>query len=40
MQGRHQYQPELFSQIDYEQLIPLGHLLRRVDRALDLSFLR
>jgi transposase len=40
MQGRHQYQPELFSQIDYEQLIPPGHLLRRVDRALDLSFLR
>lgn len=39
MQGRHQYQPELFSQIDYEQLIPKGHLLRRVDRVLDLSFL-
>jgi transposase len=39
MQGKHEYQPELFSQIDYEHLIPKGHLLRRIDRALDLSFL-
>jgi transposase len=39
MQGKHEYQPELFSQIDYEHLIPKGHLLRRVDRVLDLSFL-
>lgn len=40
MQGQHQYQPELFSQVDYEQLIPKGHLLRRVDGVLDLSFLQ
>lgn len=39
MQGRHQYQPELFSSIDVESLIPKSHLLRRVDRVLDLSFL-
>jgi transposase len=39
MQGRHQFQPELFSQIDYESLIPQGHLLRKIDRVLDLNFL-
>lgn len=40
MQGQHEYQPELFSQIDYENLIPKGHLLRKIDRVLDLSFCR
>lgn len=40
MQGQHHYQPELFSQIDYESLIPKAHLLRRIDNVLDLSFLR
>ena len=40
MQGQHQYQPELFSQIDYEALIPPSHLLRKIDKVLDLSFLR
>lgn len=39
MQGKHEYQPELFSQIDYENLIPKGHLLHRIDGVLDLSFL-
>jgi len=39
MQGQHCYQPELFSQIDYSQLIPPGHLLRKIDNVLDLSFL-
>ena len=39
MQGRHEYQPELFSSVDVEVLIPKSHLLRRVDRVLDLSFL-
>lgn len=39
MQGQHQFQPELFSQIDYEALIPKTHLLRKIDRILDLSFL-
>lgn len=39
VQGQHFYQPELFSQIDYDQLIPHNHLLRKIDRVLDLSFL-
>ncbi|MCM2282099.1 MAG: hypothetical protein NDI61_09660 [Bdellovibrionaceae bacterium] len=39
MLGRHEYQPELFSAIDVESLIPKTHLLRRIDRVLDLSFL-
>lgn len=39
MQGRHEYQPELFSTIDVEALIPTNHLLRRIDKVLDLSFL-
>src|SRR5271154_4718093 len=39
MQGKHEYQPELFATIDFEILIPKGHLLRRIDKVLDLSFL-
>lgn len=39
MQGRHEYQPELFAAVDAESLIPRGHLLRRINRILDLSFL-
>ncbi len=39
MQGHHEYQPELFSMVDVEKLIPKGHLLRRIDKVLDLSFL-
>jgi transposase len=39
VQGQHCYQPELFSQIDYDQLIPPNHLLRKIDQVLDLSFL-
>jgi transposase len=39
MQGRHFYQPELFSAVNVERLIPAGHLLRRVDRVLKLDFL-
>ena len=30
----------VFSQIDFENLIPRSHLLRKIDRVLDLSFLR
>lgn len=40
MQGQHQYQPDLFSQIDYENLIPKSHLLRRIDEVLNLRFLQ
>lgn len=39
MQGQHSYQPELISQIDYDQLIPTNHLLRKIDNVLDLNFL-
>ena len=39
MQGRHSGQQELFSTIDLENFIPKDHLLRKVDRLLDLDFL-
>ena len=38
MQGRQVFQPELFSTINLEKLVPQNHLLRRIDRILDLSF--
>lgn len=40
MQGRQEYQPELFATIDLEAMIPKNHLLRKLDRLLDLSFIR
>ena len=40
MQGNHNFQPELFVQIDYEALIPSNHLLRRINKVLDLSFVK
>jgi transposase len=40
VQGRQEYQPELFATVDIESMIPKNHLLRRVDRILDLSFVR
>ena len=40
MQGRQEYQPKLFSIVDFEQLIPKHHFLRKVDKVLDLSFVR
>jgi len=40
MQGRQEYQPKLFSIVDFEQLIPKHHFLRKVDKILDLSFVR
>src|SRR5258708_4339448 len=40
MQGRQEYQPELFSIVDIERLIPKNHLLRKLDKTLDLSFIR
>ncbi|RYZ86981.1 MAG: hypothetical protein EOP06_13500 [Proteobacteria bacterium] len=40
MLGRHEFQPELLSQINLENLIPDNHLLRKIDRVLDLSFVR
>lgn len=40
MQGRHEYQPELSTTINVEAMIPPNHLLRKVDKTLDLSFVR
>ena len=40
MQGRQEYQSELFATIDIESMIPKNHLLRKLDRLLDLSFVR
>ncbi len=40
MQGTHNFQPELFVQIDYQALIPSYHILRRIDKVLDLSFVK
>jgi len=40
MQGHQEYQPELFSSINIEDLIPKNHLLRKLDKILDLSFIR
>src|SRR3990167_2257453 len=40
MQGQHQYQRQLFHYFDIESLIPQNHLLRKVDRCVDLGFVR
>jgi transposase len=40
MLGKHQGQQALFQYVNLEDLIPENHLLRRFDRALNLSFLR
>lgn len=40
MQGHQNYQPELFSTINIQSLIPSNHLLRKIDQILDLSFVR
>ena len=40
MQGKQNYQPELFSYLDLDKLITKRHLLRRIDRVLDLGFVR
>lgn len=40
MQGRKDHQAELFSYLDLEALVPKQHLLRRIDRAVDLAFVR
>lgn len=40
MLGKQEYQPRLFSTVNIEGMIPKNHLLRRIDRLLDLSFIR
>jgi hypothetical protein len=40
MQGRHYAHPQLFAYTDIERLIPANHLLRKINKVLDLSFVR
>lgn len=40
MIGHQEYQPKLFSTVDIESLIPKNHLLRKIDKAIDFSFIR
>ena len=40
MQGEQKYQGQLFAYVDIEHLIPKGHLLRKIERVLDLGFVR
>jgi transposase len=40
MQGRHVYQPKLFSFVTIESLIPQNHLLRKIDQILSFGFVR
>ena len=40
MQGDHDFQPELFVQIDYQAFIPNDHMLRRIHNVLDLRFVK
>ena len=38
MQGKQDHQPELFSTLNLETIVPETHLLRKYERVLDLSF--
>jgi len=40
MIGHQEYQPKLFSTVDIEAFIPPNHLLRKIDKILDFSFVR
>lgn len=40
MQGKQIYQPKLFTHVRIEDLIQPEHLLRKIDRVLDLGFIR
>ena len=40
MLGRQEYQPKLFSTGNIEELIPQHHFLRKVDKVIELSFVR
>ena len=40
MQGLHIYQPKPIQYVDIEALIPKNHILRKIDKLLDLSFVR
>jgi transposase len=38
MQGQQQYQHQLFHYFDIESLIPQNHLLRKIDKSVNLNF--
>jgi len=38
MQGRTQFQPELFHTVSLDEFVPQNHLLRKIDTVLDLEF--
>ncbi len=40
MQGVHAFEPKAKASIDLESFVAADHFLRRVDRVLDLSFIR
>src|ERR1700761_4656114 len=40
MQGKQEYQSQLFFTANIEKMIPQNHLLRKIDGLLDLSFVR
>lgn len=40
MQGINHYQPQLFVYVNLEDLIPQKHILRKIDKIFDLSFVR
>lgn len=40
MQGKQEYQQELFFTVDINSLVPQNHLLRKIDKCLDLKFVR
>jgi transposase len=40
MQGRHHAHPQLFIHTDIERLVPETHVLRKIRKVLNLSFIR
>ncbi|PIR22925.1 MAG: IS5/IS1182 family transposase [Deltaproteobacteria bacterium CG11_big_fil_rev_8_21_14_0_20_45_16] len=40
MQGKQIFQPKLFYQVKWQELVPKNHLLRRLERVLDLGFVQ
>ena len=40
MQGLQVYQPQLFYYLNIEKLVPQNHILRKIDKVFDLSFVR
>ena len=40
MQGINHYQPQLFVYVNLEKLIPKNHILRKLDKIFNLSFVR